>query len=49
MLGVGGSTVMVVRVGFWKKPVQLIPKAKVKSAAKVPAMRSLCFVDDMVI
>jgi hypothetical protein len=29
--------------------VQLMPKAKVKSAAKVPAMRSLCFVDDMVI
>ena len=42
--------VMVVRVGFWKKPVQLTARAKVASAAKAPASRSLFFFcDDILI
>ena len=50
MAGVGGSIVMVVRVGFWKKPLQLTARARVASAAKAPANRSLFFFcDDIVI
>jgi len=49
ILGVGGSIVMVVRVGFWKKPLQLMVSAAVSSMAQVSARRSLCFVDDIVI
>lgn len=48
-VGLGGSIVMAVTVGFTKKPVQLKARAKVARAAKAPAMRSLCFVDDIVI
>jgi hypothetical protein len=48
-LGSGGSIVMVETVGFTKKPVQLKARAKVARAAKAPAMRSLCFVDDIFI
>ena len=38
----------VVKVGLVKKPVQLIVRAKVTSAAKEPAKRSLCFRDVMI-
>lgn len=49
ILGVGGSTVIVVRVGFTKNPVQLMVKASATRRAKVPARRSFCLVDDIVI
>jgi hypothetical protein len=39
---------MLVIVGLGKKPVQLTAKAKAASAAKAPARRSFCFVDDIV-
>ena len=48
-VGLGGSMVMLETVGFTKKPVQLMVKASVARKAKAPAMRSLCFVDDIVI
>jgi hypothetical protein len=48
-VGLGGSMEMVDTVGFTKKPVQLMVKASVARKAKAPAMRSLCFVDDIVI
>ena len=48
-LGFGGSIVIVETVGFTKKPVQLMVRASVARKAKAPAMRSLCFVDDIVI
>jgi hypothetical protein len=41
--------VMVETVGFTKKPRQLMARAKVASAAKEPARRSLFFVDDIVL
>jgi hypothetical protein len=44
-----GPTVMLVNVGFTKKPRQLMARAKVASPAKAPARRSCCFVDDIVI
>src|SRR3984893_4413977 len=44
-----GPTVTVVSVGFTKKPRQPRLKAKIASAAKAPAMRSFCWVDDMVV
>lgn len=44
-----GPTVMLVIVGVTKKPRQLTARAKVASAAKAPARRSLYFVDDIVI
>ena len=47
--GVGGSIVIVDTVGFWKKPLQLTARAKVESAAKAMASRSLCFMDDIVV
>src|ERR1700722_2089389 len=34
--------------GFWKKPLQLTPKANVASAAKAPIKWSLRFIDDIV-
>jgi hypothetical protein len=34
--------------GFWKKPLQLIPKANVARAAKAPIRWSLRFIDDIV-
>jgi len=48
-LGFGGSIVIVETVGFTKKPVQLMVRASVARKAKAPAMRSLCFVDDIII
>jgi hypothetical protein len=48
-VGFGGSIVILETVGFTKKPVQLMVKASVARKAKAPAMRSLCFVDDIVI
>ena len=47
--GLGGSIAMVDTVGFTKKPVQLMARANVATAAKAPARRSLCLVDDIVI
>jgi hypothetical protein len=44
-----GPTVTVVSVGFTKKPRQPRLNAKIASAAKTPAMRSFCLVDDMVV
>jgi hypothetical protein len=41
--------VMLETVGFWKKPVQLTARARVASAAKAPARRSLYFGDAIVI
>jgi hypothetical protein len=43
-----GPTVMLVNVGFTKKPLQLTAKARAASAARAPIRRSLCFVDDIV-
>jgi hypothetical protein len=48
-VGLGGSMVMLETVGFTKKPVQLKARANVARAARAPARRSLCFVDDIVI
>jgi hypothetical protein len=47
IVGDAGPTVIELRVGFWKKPRQLIPKANVASIAKAPVRRSFCFVDDI--
>jgi hypothetical protein len=47
MLGDGGPTESEDMVGFWKNPVQLSPRAKTASAAKVPARRNFCLVDDI--
>src|ERR1700736_3292069 len=44
-----GLTVTVVSVGFTKKPRQPRLNAKIASAAKVPARRRFCLVDDMVV
>jgi hypothetical protein len=44
-----GPTVTVVRVGFTKKPRHPRVNANVASAAKAPARRSFCLVDDMVV
>jgi|SRR5580700_5226092 hypothetical protein len=49
MVGDAGPTEIEDMVGFWKNPVQLRPRAKAASAAKVPARRSFCLVDNMVI
>src|SRR2546421_307232 len=49
MVGVAGATVIEVSVGFTKKPRQLIAKAKVASAAKAPARRSLEVIEDIFI
>jgi hypothetical protein len=50
IVGEGGSIVIVDTVGFWKKPVQLTARARVASAAKAPANRSLFFFcDDILI
>jgi hypothetical protein len=48
-VGVGGRIEMVETVGFWKNPLQLTATARVASAAKAPASRSLFFADDIVI
>jgi len=48
-VGFGGSMVILETVGFTKKPVQLIVRARAARKAKAPARRSLCFVDDIVI
>jgi len=44
-----GPIASEVSVGLTKKPVQLTASAKVASAAKAPASRSFCLVDDIVI
>jgi hypothetical protein len=44
-VGLGGSIVMLDTVGLTKKPLQLIPRAKVARRANAPAMGSLCFAD----
>jgi hypothetical protein len=44
-----GLSVRAVTVGFTKKPLQLMARANVASAAKAPARRSFCLVDDIVI
>jgi hypothetical protein len=49
MVGDAGPTASELSVGFTKKPLQLMAKARVRSAAKVPATRSWCFVDDIII
>lgn len=46
-VGLGGSIVMLETVGFWKKPVQLTARVNIARAAKAPARRTLCFVDDI--
>jgi hypothetical protein len=46
-VGLGGSIVMLETVGLTKKPVQLMVRASVARKAKAPAMRSLCFADDI--
>jgi hypothetical protein len=48
-LGLEGSIVMEVIVGFWKNPRQLMASARVARAAKAPATRRLVFRDDIVI
>jgi hypothetical protein len=47
MVGVGGPTESEDSVGFTKKPVQLTARANAASAAKAPARRSFCLVDDI--
>jgi len=49
IVGDAGPTASELIVGLTKKPLQLMARARVMSAAKVPATRSLCFVDAMVI
>lgn len=39
---------MVVRIGFWKNPLQPKPRARIRSVANEPAMRSL-FLDGIII
>jgi hypothetical protein len=48
MVGDAGPTEIDDRVGFWKKPVQLMVSANPVSMAKLQARRSFCLVDDMV-
>jgi hypothetical protein len=48
-LGVLGSIVIEVIVGFWKNPRQLAARARVARAANAPASRSLFLRDDIVI
>jgi len=47
-VGLGGRIEMVETVGFTKNPVQPTPRAKIRSAANEPAMRSL-FLDGIII
>src|SRR5271155_577114 len=47
-VGVGGSIVIVDTVGFTKNPLQPKPRAKIRSVANEPAMRSL-FLDGIII
>jgi hypothetical protein len=49
IVGDAGPTASDDKVGFTKNPVQLIARTNVASAAKAPARRSLCCVDDIVI
>jgi len=49
ILGDAGPTTMLDKVGFTKKPRQLIAKARVASTARAPAMRSLCCFEDMIL
>jgi hypothetical protein len=49
MVGDAGPIASDDRVGFTKKPVQLMVSAKVTSMAKVQAKRSFCLVDDIVV
>jgi hypothetical protein len=46
--GLGGRIEMVETVGFTKNPVQPTPRAKIRSVANEPAMRSL-FLDGIII
>lgn len=45
--GAEGLMLSVVNVGLVKNPLQLTARANVASAAKAPARRTLCFVDDI--
>lgn len=47
MLGVAGPTESEVRVGFWKKPRQLMPKAEIASTPREMLRRSFSFVDNI--
>jgi hypothetical protein len=47
MLGVAGPTESEVRVGFWKKPRQLMPKAEIPSTPRAMVRRSFSFLDDI--
>jgi hypothetical protein len=49
MVGDAGPIEIEDMVGFTKKPVHPTVRAKIRSAAKAPARRSVCFVDDIVI
>ena len=49
IVGDAGPTAIEVRVGFWKKPVQLMARADATSRALVQAKRSFCLVDDIVV
>jgi hypothetical protein len=49
MVGDAGPTASELIVGFTKKPVQLMVRANVATAANAPARRSLCLVDDIII
>src|SRR5258708_606933 len=44
-----GPTEMLLKVGLTKKPRQQRENEKVASAARAPARRSFCLVDDMVV
>lgn len=48
MLGDAGPTEREVNVGFTKNPRQLAARASAARAAKAPAIRSVCFVEDMI-
>jgi hypothetical protein len=49
MVGDAGPIEIEDMVGFTKKPVHPTVRAKIRSAAKAPKRRSVCFVDDIVI
>ena len=49
MVGDAGPIASEDRVGFWKKPVQLMVSANPTSMAEVPARRSFWLVDDIVV
>src|ERR1700739_4188316 len=41
-VGLGGSITRLETVGFWKKPVQLMVRANIRSRATEPAKRPVC-------